>query len=156
VSDYTEFTDEQENDSQLAKDLRAQIKALGAENRVLKAADETHKVEARATTVSDLLKAQKRDPKVARFVPKDVDATEEAITKWLAGEGDVFGVLTDASTDDDSSGEGVSPETLAALARAQAAEHAGGVSAPVGVDARLAELKSYEGKSFDEITRLLT
>lgn len=151
----TDFTEDTENDSQLVHDLRAQIKALGTANKTLTSENDTYKVSTRTTSVTDILNTKKVNPKIARFIPTDIAADDESITKWLEDNGDVFGVSTDSTGDDESSGSGVSAETERAFNRAQMAEHAGGVTAPVGVDAALNRLKSLEGKSFDEISRLL-
>lgn len=155
MTDSVDFTEDQENDSQLAHDLRAQIKALGIENKGLKVQNETFRVSTRTAAVTEVLKARKMNPLVANFIPSDVVADADSIGKWLGEQGGVFGAFIDPNGEVESSAEGVDQDTLDAIARTQAAEHAGGVSAQVGTDKRIAELKSYEGKTFDEITALL-
>ena len=36
------------------------------------------------------------NPKVAAFIPQDLEASEEAVNNWLSEYGDVFGVNQDA------------------------------------------------------------
>jgi hypothetical protein len=155
VTDSVDFTEDQENDSQLAHDLRAQIKALGSEIKGLKGQNETYRVSSRTAAVTEVLKARKMNPLVANFIPQDVVADADSIGKWLSEQGGVFGTPADLEGEVDSSADGVDQATLDAIARTQATEHAGGVSAQMGSDKRLAELKSYEGKTFDEISALL-
>jgi hypothetical protein len=59
--------------------------------------------ESRATTVKNLLESRELNPKIAAFIPEDVEATAEALDKWIADYGDVFGVAPKEPTVTDES-----------------------------------------------------
>jgi len=44
-----------------------------------------------------VLTAKGINPKVAAFIPQDLEASEEAVNNWLNEYGDVFGVNQDAN-----------------------------------------------------------
>jgi hypothetical protein len=50
------------------------------------------KTQTRQRTVKDVLQAKGLNPKIAAFIPQDIDSSEEAITTWVNEYGDVFGI----------------------------------------------------------------
>ena len=78
-------------DTDLVKKLRKALKAEQKRNKELE------------TTMGDLTKSQKErilkdalasrgvNPKIAQFIPSDIEASEDAIGAWLDSNGDVFG-----------------------------------------------------------------
>ena len=52
------------------------------------------KTQTRQRTVKDVLQAKGLNPKIAAFIPQDIDTSEEAINKWVNEYGDVFGIQT--------------------------------------------------------------
>jgi len=54
------------------------------------------KSQTRQRTVKDVLQAKGFNPKIAAFVPADIDTSEEAINNWISEYGDVFGAVTQA------------------------------------------------------------
>jgi hypothetical protein len=50
------------------------------------------KTQTRQRTVKDVLQAKGLNPKIATFIPQDIDTTEEAINNWVNEYGDVFGI----------------------------------------------------------------
>jgi hypothetical protein len=54
------------------------------------------KSQTRQRTVKDVLQAKGLNPKIAAFVPADIDTSEEAINNWINEYGDVFGAVTQA------------------------------------------------------------
>jgi hypothetical protein len=56
------------------------------------------KSQTRQRTVKDVLQAKGFNPKIAAFVPADIDTSEEAINNWINEYGDVFGAVTQAET----------------------------------------------------------
>jgi len=56
------------------------------------------KTQTRQRTVKDVLQAKGLNPKIAAFVPADIDTSEEAINNWINEYGDVFGAVTQAET----------------------------------------------------------
>lgn len=61
-----------------AKELEQELNNLQKQNR--------------QRTVKDVLEAKGVNPKIATFIPADIDTSEEGITAWLTEYGDVFGV----------------------------------------------------------------
>jgi hypothetical protein len=90
--DDVSFENQFDTDTDLVKKLR---KALKAEQRRSKELE---------TNYSELTKTQKErilkdalasrgvNPKVAAFVPSDIEASEDAIAAWLDSNADVFGI----------------------------------------------------------------
>ena len=80
------------SDSDLVKRLRKQLKA------------ESRRAKELETNLGELTKAQKErilrdvltsrgvNPKIAQFVPSDIEASEDAISAWLDNNAEVFGV----------------------------------------------------------------
>ena len=52
------------------------------------------KTQTRQRTVKDVLQAKGLNPKIAVFIPQDIDVSEEAIAQWVNEYGDVFGIQT--------------------------------------------------------------
>jgi hypothetical protein len=52
------------------------------------------KTQTRQRTVKDVLQAKGLNPKIAAFIPQDIDSSEDAITSWVNEYGDVFGIQT--------------------------------------------------------------
>ena len=52
------------------------------------------KTQTRQRTVKDVLQAKGLNPKIAAFIPPDIDTSEEAINNWVNEYGDVFGIQT--------------------------------------------------------------
>lgn len=148
MSDFDQFVEDHEDDTDLVRNLRKQLRAASAELKTVKTEAATLKVESRSTSLTKILEAKKLNTKVANFIPEGVEATPEAVDAWLAENGDVFGVAPAAPA-----AQGIAPEAIAALAHTQGVEHAGEVVAPVGTDAsltRLAEL-GRTATSFDDL-----
>ena len=88
--DDNEF-DSFDADTDLVKKLRKALKAEQKRNKELE------------STLGDLTKSQKElilkdalasrgvNPKIAQFIPSDIEASEDAIGAWLDSNGDVFG-----------------------------------------------------------------
>lgn len=79
------------SDTDLVKKLR---KALKAEQKKAKDLESTlgelSKAQ-RERVLKDVLTSRGINAKVARFVPQDIDSSEEAISSWLEQNADVFG-----------------------------------------------------------------
>ena len=126
-----DYTIEQDNDSDLVRDLRAQIKDHASKVKALTAENDTFKATARKSTVADFLKAKNINPKVAALIPPDVEPTADGVGAWLTEFGDVFGV----TPSDDPVDDGASADELDAYARVQETSHAGAPATVTGVAA---------------------
>lgn len=87
--EYDIYTDN-ESDSKLVKDLRAQLKEKAEALKELETQVTTLKAGERKRTLSETLQAKGLNPKIAAFVPNDIEG--DAIDEWLTEYGDVFGV----------------------------------------------------------------
>jgi hypothetical protein len=83
--------DTEEDDSQLVKDLRAQIKTLNAKNTELTTEVGTLRPQVRKTSVASILNDLGVNTKIAGLLPDSVEPTKEAVETWLKEYGDVFG-----------------------------------------------------------------
>ena len=87
--DDDDFTQESNND--LVKQLRKQLKAKEKETAELKSQFDNISKAQRERAVKDVLEARGVNGKVAKFIPQDLDPTEESLSKWLEDNADVFG-----------------------------------------------------------------
>jgi hypothetical protein len=122
--DFDQFDSLQGND--LVSALRKQLKAAAKDNKTLREAQaEKERALAELTqkvngvTLESVLKEKGAKPALAKFM-KDVEPTEEAITAWLAENGELFGYDPKAAgqangEQGSSETEGMSPEMIAAL-----------------------------------------
>ena len=86
--DDDDFDYEDGND--LPKKLRAQIKQLSKERDEANARASQYEAKERTRAVASVLEARGLSPKVASFVPLDIEASEEAVTAWLTEYGEIF------------------------------------------------------------------
>ena len=75
----------------LVKQLRKQLKAKDKETAELKSQFENLSKAQRERAIKDTLEARGVNGKVAKFIPQDLDPTEESLSKWLEDNADVFG-----------------------------------------------------------------
>lgn len=84
----------------VVKQLRKVNRSLEKRLRELETEATSLKTAQRQRTVKDVLSAKGVNPKVATFIPSDIEPTEEAVTAWLGEYGDVFGVQAPAASND--------------------------------------------------------
>jgi len=91
ATNYDDDFDEDFEPQDVVKQLRKVNRTL--EKRLKELEDEATslKTQTRQRTVKDVLASKGINPKVAAFIPQDIDMTEEAVTNWLNEYGDVFG-----------------------------------------------------------------
>jgi dTDP-4-amino-4,6-dideoxygalactose transaminase len=89
--------DEDFEPQDVVKQLRKVNRTLEKRLKELETEATTLKSQTRQRTVKDVLTAKGVNPKVAAFIPQDIDITEEAVTNWLNEYGDVFGVQPPAT-----------------------------------------------------------
>ncbi len=99
------------------KGLRGQLEQALADKKALEAEVAELRGKARQTEVSNVLTAKGVNPKVAKFIPTDVEG-EEGISKWLEENADLFGAT---SQDDDTQQQdaGIAPEVKESASRLQ-------------------------------------
>lgn len=127
-------------DSSAMRELRKADRAKAKRISELEAQLATLSGAERSRAVKDVLQARNLNPKIAAFIPSTVEATEEAVGKWLDEYGDVFGA-TQAEEPSES-------EAQATLAQMRQVDNlAGGLTIPSGsgdLAARIASVNSKE------------
>jgi len=80
-----------DSDTDLVKKLRKALKAEQKRNKELESTlgDLTNSQKERI--LKDALASRGVNPKIAQFIPSDIEASEDAIGAWLDSNGDVFG-----------------------------------------------------------------
>jgi predicted RNase H-like nuclease (RuvC/YqgF family) len=147
TTNYDDDFDEDFEPQDVVKQLRKVNRTL--EKRLKELEDEatTLKTQTRQRTVKDVLTAKGINPKVAAFIPQDIDISEEAVTNWLNEYGDVFGVNQEAT-------QGESQSQNPALQAQKRINEVVSTGTPPGVDED-AMSKILNAKSASELSALL-
>ena len=86
-----------DNGNDLVKQLRKATKQKDKELAELRAQFENVSKAQRERSIKDVLESRGVNSKIAKFIPSDVDSTEESLSKWLDENGDVFGFTTESN-----------------------------------------------------------
>ena len=90
-----EYDDEDDDTTtDVVSQLRKVNRALEKRAKELEQELSGLKTQTRQRTVKDVLQAKGLNPKIAAFIPQDIDSSEEEIIKWVNEYGDVFGIQT--------------------------------------------------------------
>jgi hypothetical protein len=94
--DYEDEDDITQDDSpnDLVKQLRKASKQKDKELAELRSQFDSLSKGQRDRTIKDALTSRGINPKIASFIPQDIDPTEESVSKWLEDYADVFGIET--------------------------------------------------------------
>ena len=90
--DDDDFTEDSGND--LVKQLRKASKQKDKELQELRSQFDSLSKGQRDRSIKDALASRGINPKIASFIPQDIDPTEESVSKWLEDYADVFGIET--------------------------------------------------------------
>lgn len=90
--DEQEGTQDDRSESTPMRELRAADRAKAKRIKELETELSGLKSASRERSVKDVLSARGLNPKIAAFIPQDIDPTEEAISGWVDEFGDVFGI----------------------------------------------------------------
>jgi len=99
--DDDDFFDEDNEPQDVVKQLRKVNRTLEKRLKEIEAEATTLKNQTRQRTVKDVLTAKGINPKIAAFIPQDIEG-EEAISGWLNEHGDIFGVTPPEEAKQDS------------------------------------------------------
>lgn len=110
------WEDPDDDNSEGIKQLRAHVKKITEENARMKAELETANKQSRKQTLASVLKDKGVNAKVANLIPTDVEATAEAVDKWLAEYGEIFNVKQETK-DDDAGSAPPDPDVQSELAQ---------------------------------------
>ena len=144
--DEDDYTSES-ND--LVKQLRKANKQKEKELAELKAQfGEVSKAQ-RERAIKDALESRGVNSKIAKFIPTDIDPTEESLSKWLDDNGDVFGFSATEPTNQPA----VDPAQAAAYKRMNSVTEQG--LTPDASDDLMRRLMSANSKEeLDEVIRM--
>lgn len=92
-----EVTTQDTSSNDLVKQLRKATKQKDKELAELRAQFEGVSKAQRERSIKDVLESRGVNSKIAKFIPSDVDSTEESLSKWLDDNGDVFGFATESN-----------------------------------------------------------
>lgn len=149
--DYLDDDDQQE--SNLPKKLRSKINELSAQLKELSEENAKLKAETRTASVAEVLKSRGFSPKIATFIPSDLEPTEENISGWLDEFGDVFAgarLSNESPTEKTTAPEAPSaPEAVRKMSRAEVGPESE-ITVPADLEARI-----NGAKSMDELLAVL-
>jgi len=91
-----------DSDTDLVKKLRKALKVEQKRNKELESSLGELTKSQRERVLKDVFASRGVNPKVAAFIPNDLDASEEAISTWLEQNADVFGVQVEPKKEIDS------------------------------------------------------
>lgn len=95
AEDYLEYDFEDEDNgsgTDLVKKLRKQIDAL---QKQVKERDEIlaeYTTQSHEASIGEILESFGLNPRIAKFIPDEVEADENAVAEWLNEYGDAFGI----------------------------------------------------------------
>jgi hypothetical protein len=95
--DEDDFTTPVNEGNDLVKQLRKAAKQKDKELAELRAQFGEISKAQRERNIKDVLESRGVNSKIAKFIPTDIDPTEESLSKWLDENGDVFGFSTTES-----------------------------------------------------------
>jgi hypothetical protein len=105
-----DFTPSFESDTDLVRKLRKDLKQAQKRNKELEGSLGELSKSQRERIIKDAFASKGVNPKIASFVPQDIDASEEAIVAWLDNYADVFGIKTEEK-------QAVSQQDIASMQR---------------------------------------
>jgi hypothetical protein len=141
--DEEEIIQSQQSDSDLLKQLRKELKNKSKMLSEMEGQLSSINTEQRQNVIKSVLESKGVSPKIAKFIPQDLDASPEAVDTWIQENADVFG-LTVQTPDD------VKPD-LATLRQIDSVT--ANAQSPAGLDDMYLRLQNAE--SAEEITNMI-
>ena len=146
--DEDDFTTPVNEGNDLVKQLRKAAKQKDKELAELRAQFGEISKANRERAIKDALESRGVNGKIAKFIPSDIDPTEESLSKWLDDNGDVFGYSATESNQ-----PAVDPAQAAAYKRMNSVTEQG--LTPDASDDIMRKLMSANSKEeLDEVIRL--
>lgn len=90
-----EETRKQPNDSDLLKQLRKELKNKTKALSELETQVNTFRQTQREATIKSVLESKGVSPKIAKFIPSDIETSPEVISGWIEENADVFGLAVE-------------------------------------------------------------
>jgi hypothetical protein len=93
-NEYEMFEDDEDFSSgtDLVKKLRKQVDQLSKQLKERDAVLEEYQTYSHEAAIGEVLEGFGLNPKIAAFIPSDIEADEDAVAEWLNEYGDAFGI----------------------------------------------------------------
>jgi hypothetical protein len=93
-NEYETYEDDEDFSSgtDLVKKLRKQVDQLSKQLKERDAVLEEYQTYSHEAAVGEVLEGFGLNPRIAAFIPSDIEADEEAVAEWLNEYGDAFGI----------------------------------------------------------------
>jgi len=82
----------QQSDSDLLKQLRKELKTKSKMLNDMETQLSTIKAEQRQNTIKSVLESKGVSPKIAKFIPQDIEPSAEAVNSWIEENAEIFGL----------------------------------------------------------------
>lgn len=145
--DYDDlFLDDEGSESGLPKKLRAKIDELSSKLKELSEENASLKASQRKSNLNQILQDNGFSPKVANFMPTDLELTEDAIKAWLDENGDIFSGARLGSSDQDEVRTSAPPSAPEGMTRMNMAEIGpeSSITVPADLESRIAGAKTMD------------
>jgi hypothetical protein len=140
-----ETTNVYESDTDLVKKLRKALKVEQRKNKELETSYSEITKAQKERILKDVLSSKGVSPKIAQFIPADIEASEDAISAWLDNNGDVFGYTPSEKSK-------VNQEDISSMKKMDAVLT--GAETPIASDDMLNRIANAESE--DEIISILS
>lgn len=141
--DEEDIAQVQQSESDLLKQLRKELKNKSKMLSEMEGQLSSIKTEQRQNVIKSVLESKGVSPKIAKFIPQDIEANPEVIDNWIAENADVFGLTVQTPSD-------VKPD-LATLRQIDAVT--ANAQSPAGMDDIM--LRIQNAQSEDELKALI-
>jgi len=92
-NEYETFEDDTEDyGTDLVKKLRKQVDQLSKQIKERDSQLEEYQTYSHEAAIGEVLESFGLNPRIAAFIPSDIEADEEAVAEWLNEYGDAFGI----------------------------------------------------------------
>jgi hypothetical protein len=95
--DEGDMFEDSRQSSSLVRKLRKELNATKKQLKERESEFSRLSAETRSRTIKDVLSSAGANPKIAAFIPSDIDPTEDAVSAWLNEYGDVFGFQSETA-----------------------------------------------------------
>ena len=97
--DEEDVTPSQQSESDLLRQLRKELKTKSKMLSEMEGQLSSIKTEQRQNVIKSVLESKGVSPKIAKFIPADIDASSEAVDIWITDNADVFGLTVQTPAD---------------------------------------------------------
>jgi hypothetical protein len=96
MAEYNEYETFEDDDdysgTDLVKKLRKQVDQLSKQLKERDSQLEEYQTYSHEAAIGEVLESFGLNPRIAAFIPSDIEADEEAVAEWLNEYGDAFGI----------------------------------------------------------------